>query len=98
MKQPTIAKEQVENSHLVTQWLIWQVAKVSPCSKGMGNKTIKMHLSLHLLCKDIIDHGVPDNVNSAYAESAHIPLAITTSREHSETSRFFHKASGSSLC
>ena len=44
----------------------------------MGNSKIKMHLALHL-CKDTLDHGVPDNDNSAYAESAHIPLAKITS-------------------
>jgi hypothetical protein len=27
-----------------------------------------------------LDHGVPDNVNSAYAESAHIPLSKVTAR------------------
>ena len=79
MKQPTIAKEQVRNSHLATQWLICQVAKVSLCIRGMGNNAIKTQLALHL-CKDILDHGVPVNVNSPYAESAHIPLAKMTSR------------------
>jgi hypothetical protein len=29
---------------------------------------------------DIFDHGFPDNVDSAYAESAHIPIARLTSR------------------
>jgi hypothetical protein len=79
MKQPTIAKEQVKNSHLTMQWLIQQVAKVSTHTKGMGNNTIKTHLALHL-CKDILDHGVPDDINSAYAEYPHIPLAKMTSR------------------
>ena len=45
----------------------------------MGNNTIKTHLLLHL-CEDILDHGVPETVNSSYAESAHIPLAKSTSR------------------
>jgi hypothetical protein len=90
MKQPTIAKEQVKNSHLATQWLIRQVAKVSPRTKGMGNNTIKTHLALHL-CEDILDHGVPDNVNSAYAESAHIPLAKMTSRNTQKRAVSFTK-------
>ena len=90
MKQPTVAKEQVKNSHLAMQWLIWQVAKVSRCTKGMGNNTIKTHLALHL-CKDILDHGVPDNVNSAYAESAHIPLAKMTSRNTQKQAVSFTK-------
>jgi hypothetical protein len=38
-----------------------------------------MHLALHI-SEDIIAHGVPNVVNSSYAESAHIPLAKNTSR------------------
>jgi hypothetical protein len=64
MKRPTTAKEQVTKSHLDTQWLIRQVAKVSPCTEVIGSNTIKTQLALHL-CKDILVHGVPDNVNSA---------------------------------
>ena len=45
----------------------------------MGNNTIKNHLVLHLT-EDILDHSVPDNVNSTYAESAHIPLSKLTAR------------------
>jgi hypothetical protein len=45
----------------------------------MRNNTIKMYLALHIM-EDILDHGVPDVVNSSYAESAHIPLAKNTSR------------------
>ena len=56
-----------------------QVGRVAPRPKGMGANTIKTHLVLHL-SEDILDHGVPDNVNSAYAESAHIPLSKITAR------------------
>jgi hypothetical protein len=80
MKQSTIAKSQVQKSNFaVYQWLMRHVAAVSPRASGMGTNTIKTHLVLHL-CEDILDHGVPDNVNSAYTESAHIPLAKATSR------------------
>jgi hypothetical protein len=51
----------------------------------MGNNTIKNHLVLHI-CKDILDHGVPENVNSAYAESAHI-LLLDDSPEHKKGQR-----------
>ncbi|KAI2494827.1 hypothetical protein MHU86_19722 [Fragilaria crotonensis] len=57
---------------------------------AMGNNTIKTHLVLHL-CEDILDHGVPDNVNSAYAESAHIPLAKATSRNTQKRAISFTK-------
>ncbi len=67
LKQPTIAKAQVQKSDFAVQWL---VAQVSPQQQGMV---------LHLF-EDMLDHGVPENVNSAYAKSAHIPLAKVTSQ------------------
>jgi len=79
MKQNTIPKAQVRKSQYAVRWLMRKVALVSPRATGMGNNTIKTHLVLHLH-EDILDHGVPENVNSAYAESAHIPLAKITSR------------------
>jgi hypothetical protein len=90
MIKPSIAKELVKNSHLATQWLIWQVAKDSPCTKGMGNNTITTHLALHL-CEDILDDGVPDNINTAYKESAHIPRAKMTSRHTQKRAVSFTK-------
>jgi hypothetical protein len=71
-KQSTILKAQVGKSHCAVQWLMCQVARVAPRPKGMGNNNIKTRLVLHL-SEDILDHGVSDTVNSAYAESAHIP-------------------------
>jgi hypothetical protein len=38
MKQPTIAKAQVQKSDFAVQWL---VAQVSPQQQGMGTNTIK---------------------------------------------------------
>jgi hypothetical protein len=64
MKQPTIPKKMVRRSHVAVQSLMRFVAKVAPRPSGMGNNTIKTHLVLHL-CKDILDHGVPENVNSS---------------------------------
>ncbi len=77
MKKPTIAKKQIKGSHdaVPLQWLMLRLmATVGPRTTGMTNNTIKKHLVLHL-CEDILDLSVPDNVNSAYSESAHIPLA-----------------------
>ena len=79
MKQVTIPKKMVKRSHVAVQWLMRLVAEVMPRPGAMGNNTIKRHLVLHL-SEDILDHGVPENVNSSYAESAHIPLAKATSR------------------
>jgi hypothetical protein len=64
MKQPTISKKLVRRSHACMQWLMQSVAEVAPRPGGMTNNTIKRHLVLHL-CEDVLDHGVPDNVNSA---------------------------------
>ena len=88
MKQPTIRRHQVERSQYAVQWLMRLVADVAPRPKKMGNNTIKTHLVLHL-CEDILDHGVPDNVNSAYAESAHIPMSKLTSRNTQKRAKTF---------
>jgi hypothetical protein len=56
----------------------------------MMNNTIKTHLVLHL-CEDILDHGVPVNVNSAYTESAHIPLAKLMSQNTQKQAVSFTK-------
>jgi hypothetical protein len=55
------------------------VAEVAPRPGAMGNNTIKTHCLVLHLCEDILDHGVPENVNRLYVESAHIPLAKVTS-------------------
>ena len=90
MKQPEMPRHQVVKSQYAVQWLMRNVANVCPRQTGMGNNTIKTHLALHL-CEDILDHGVPDNVNSAYAESAHIPLAKMTSRNTQKRAVSFTK-------
>jgi hypothetical protein len=45
----------------------------------MLNNTIKMHLVLYIH-KDILSFGVPEVMNSAYAESSHRPIAKFTVR------------------
>ena len=77
MKQSHISKSQVSKLQLAVQWLMWMVTEVSLWPKGMGTNTINTHLVLHLM-EDMLDHCVPRNLNSAYAESAHIPLAKET--------------------
>ncbi|KAI2513242.1 hypothetical protein MHU86_1280 [Fragilaria crotonensis] len=92
-KQSCISKSQVAKSHVAVQWLMRRVAEVSPRQKAMGTNTIKTHLVLHI-CEDMMDHGVPQNVNSAYAESAHIPLAKkeTARKTQRRTSSFTKQA------
>ncbi|KAI2489638.1 hypothetical protein MHU86_24951 [Fragilaria crotonensis] len=91
MDEATIhSKKMVKRSHVAVQWLMRVVAEVAPRPGAMGNNTIKTHLVLHL-CEDILDHGVPENVNSSYAESAHIPLAKVTSRNTQKRAVSFTK-------
>ena len=90
MKQPNIRRAQVKKSRHAVQWLTRHVASVCPRQTGMGNNTIKNHLVLHL-SEDILDHGVPENVNSAYAESAHIPLTKVTARNTQKRAATFTK-------
>ena len=63
---------------------------IAMCILEYINHSIPPHLVLHL-CKDILDHGVPDNVNSVYAESAHITLAKITSRHTQKRAISFTK-------
>ena len=68
-----------------------------PCTKTRDDDNpiisslyIKNHLVLHL-SENILDHGVPENVNSAYAESAHIPLSKVTARNTQKRAATFTK-------
>ena len=90
MKQSVISKSQVAKSHLAVQWLMQRVTSVSPRQKKIGTNTIKNHLVLHLSV-DMLDHGVPQNVNSAYAKSAHSPLAKDTTRRTQRCTSSFTK-------
>ena len=56
----------------------------------MGINTIINHVVRHLW-EDILDHGVADNVNSIYAESAHIPMSKLTSRNTQKRAKTFTK-------
>ena len=92
MNQSCISKSQVAKSHLAVQWLMQRVAEVSPRQRVMRTNTIKNFLVLHI-CEDMLDHGVPQNVNSAHAESAHVPLAKETARKtQGRTSSFTKQA------
>ena len=79
LKKPTMSKFVVMRSSKTMRWLMRKFQNIAHREKGMQHNTIKMHLVLHL-AEDILDHGVPHNVNSAFTESAHIPLAKDTSR------------------
>ena len=88
LKQETISKRMIRKSMKATRWLIRLFKFVSPRTKGMCNNTIKIHLVLHM-AEDMLNHGVPQNFNSAFMESAHIPLAKDTSRNTQKRSTSF---------
>lgn len=79
MKQPHIDRRIARRSVYATSFLLRLLKKVSPRHDGMKNNTIKTHLVLHM-SEDIENFGVPEIFNSAYAESAHIPIAKKTVR------------------
>ena len=88
LKQEKISKRMIRKSMKATRWLIRLFKFVSPRTKGMCNNTIKIHLVLHM-AEDMLNHGVPQNFNSAFMESAHIPLAKDTSRNTQKRSTSF---------
>jgi Plavaka transposase len=92
LKQDTIPKTLVNKSKMATKWLMRQFKFIAPRPTGMKNNTIKFHLVLHL-ADDILDHGVPQNFNSSFAESAHISLAKDTARNtQKRTASFTYQA------
>ena len=79
MKQPQISRKHAQRSKYATAYLLRLLKSVAPNFDGMKNNTVKTHLVLHM-ADDIQDFGVPEVFNSAYAESAHIPIAKKTVR------------------
>ena len=77
MKQPSIDRRCVKRSVFATSFLLRRLKDVAPRHVGMKNNTIKTHLVLHM-AEDMENFGVPEIFNSAYAESAHIPIAKKT--------------------
>ncbi|KAI2514387.1 hypothetical protein MHU86_280 [Fragilaria crotonensis] len=77
MKQPQIDRRCVKRSIYATSYLLRLLKTVAPRHDGLKNNTVKMHLVLHM-AEDIENFGVPEIFNSAYAESAHIPIAKKT--------------------
>jgi hypothetical protein len=53
--------------------------KVAPRNTEMKNNTIKMHL-VHHIASNILVFGVPQNMNSAFAASAHIQTSKVTAQ------------------
>ncbi|KAI2500694.1 hypothetical protein MHU86_13777 [Fragilaria crotonensis] len=88
LKQPQITRVSAQRSVFATAHLMRLVKFVAPRFKGMSNNTIKMHLVLHIH-EDIINFGVPEVMNSAYAESSHRPIAKFTVRNTQKRHKSF---------
>ena len=80
LKQSRIPRLSVSRSGLAVSSLMRSLKVVAPRLSGaMGNTTIKTHLVLHMY-EDMLNFGVPEVMNSSYAESAHITISKDTAR------------------
>jgi hypothetical protein len=75
----------VKSQYDTVQWLMRNNANGCPRQTGMGNNIIWCCTFAK------IQHGVPENVISAYAESAHIPLSKMTARNTQKRANTFTK-------
>ena len=78
------SKSVYATSHLVC--LLWFVAPY--LTGGMESNTIKNHLVLDIH-EDILNFGVPEVMNSSYAESGHITICKDTTRNTQKQSQTF---------
>jgi hypothetical protein len=61
-----------------------------------GDKQHHQDASGNAIGEDILNFGVPENVNSAYAESAHIPISKVISK-NAKNAQDLHTSNGSSV-
>jgi hypothetical protein len=89
LKQSRISRLSVSRSGLAVSSLMRSLKFVAPRLSGaMGNTTIKTHLVLHM-DEDILNFGVPEVMNSSYAESAHITISKDTARNTQKRQQTF---------
>lgn len=89
LKQPEIRRSSVVKSVYATSHLMRYLHFVAPRLSGkMYSNTIKTHLVLHIQ-DDILNFGVPEVMNSSYAESGHISICKDTTRNTQKRSETF---------
>jgi hypothetical protein len=89
LKQPEIRRTSVVKSVYATSHLMRLLRYVAPrLTGGMKSNTIKTHLVLHIH-EDILNFGVPEVMNSSYAESGHITICKDTTRNTQKQSQTF---------
>ena len=84
--------EQMEMKHVVrlkkkNQYLMFLIKKVMKRTKGVGFKFMKFHGILHLVM-DIINFGVPNNVDTGANESHHKLVKLLSKRTQKDASVF----------
>ena len=89
LKQPEMRRTSVVKSGYATSHLIRLLWYVAPRLTGdMKSNTIKTHLVLHIH-EEILNFGVPEVMNSSYAESGHITICKDTTRTTQKRSQTF---------
>ena len=67
-----ISKRHIKKAIKKLQYLMYLCKAIGPRDKGMGWKLLKFHGILHL-CQDMLDFGVPMEVDTGSCESGHKP-------------------------
>lgn len=89
LKQPEIRRSSVAKSVYATSHLMRFLKFVAPRLSGkMKDNTVKTHLVLHIH-DDVLNFGVPEVMNSSYAESGHITICKNTARNTQKRSNSF---------
>ena len=82
LKSDTMPKHLVHRAQKKHRYIMWLIKKVGKRVKGMGLKLTKFHCILHM-ADDILNFGVPAEVNTDYNETHHKPTkrsALLTQR------------------
>ena len=89
LKQPEMRRTSVVKSVYATPHLMRLLRYVAPrLTGGMKSNTIKTHLVLHIH-EDILHFGVPEVMNSSYAESGLITICKDTTQNTRKRSQTF---------
>ena len=72
LKSDYMELRHVKRAEKKNRYIMYLIKKVGRRSKGMGLKTTKFHGICHL-ATDILNFGVPDNVNTDFNEAHHKP-------------------------
>lgn len=77
LKSDVISLDHVQKARKKHQYIMYLIRKVGNRTEGMGLKIMKYHAISHL-CDDIIDFGVPMNVDTGADEAGHKPSKVAS--------------------